>query len=295
MSTEKCSACDKTGGPAKESLLHLYVEFISTKLIPELEALATKFAVWWSFKQDSTLKKFLGEQKYSLPQYFLPSDLKTVVENVLSNMTQEGNSNMIELDPELQQIFDHWIIYLPNIVEDCLLPHIIEVSPEISAQLKDEHMIKNCWVETPYEILFKDPTSVFWLHPICDFLINNSTGTVYSWPQLLNIFTDFCTNNKKFFTRHSDSIISVNENTPLTSLFGFQYFHTSQIENILKYITKFLGRRKGIFKSCSALKYSYMFHTIASTSKYNNVFTFIDDIINNNNAYLPYTGRYLYL
>jgi hypothetical protein len=195
----------------------------------------------------------------------------------------------------MQIIFDNWVIYRPDIVETCLLPHIIEVSSEMSIQLKDDHMMKNFWIESSYDIIFKDPTSVFWCNPIVDFLINNSTGTVYSWPQLLNVFTDFCTNNKKFFTRHSDTIISINENTPLTLMFGFQYFHIAQIETILKCITKFLGRRHGIFKSCPALRYSYLFHSIASNSPYNNVFTFIDDIINNNNAYIPGTGRYLYL
>jgi hypothetical protein len=75
--------------------------------------------------------------------------------------------------------------------------------------------------------------------------------------------------------------------------YNFKYFHITQIEHILKNITKFLGRQNGIFQACSYLKYNYVFSNINSNGKYTNLFTFIDDIINNNNAYLPYTGYYM--
>ena len=262
-------------------------------LLPELQDLESKYSVWYSFKPNSSLKTYLEEQKYILPKYFSPTNLLNIVMDVLSNMSVTGNSDIIELDNDLQIVFDSWIIYVLNLMQEHLMPHIIEAPAEISQQLTDEHIMKNLVIESPYDILYKDPSSIFWFNPIVDFLISKSTGNTYSWPDMLNIFTDFCTNNKYFFTRHSDYIISVNDNTPLTHLFYFKYFHITQIEHILKNITKFLGRQNGIFQACSYLKYNYVFSNINSNGKYTNLFTFIDDIINNNNAYLPYTGYYM--
>ena len=271
------------------------MKFINNELLPELEKLESKYAVWWSFKPNSTLKKYLEEHQYYLTKYFTPSDLIDIVTDVLSNMTLAGNSDIIELNDELQIVFDSWVIYLPNLLQEHLMSHIVIAPLEISIQLTNENIANNLYIESPYDILYKDPSSVFWINPIVDFLINKSTGNIYSWKQILNTFTDFCTSNNEFFTRHSDYIISVNENTPLTKLFHFQYFHITQIETILRQITKFLGRQNGIFQSCAYLTYNYLFHTVNSTSKYTNVFTFIDDIINNNNAYLPLTRLYMHI
>jgi len=94
-------------------------------------------------------------------------------------------------------------------------------------------------------------------------------------------------NNKHFFTRHSETIIGINDNTSITNLFDFRYFHISQIENILKQITKFLGRKNNMIKNCHFLKHNQSFK-VASNNKYTNVFNFIDDVINNNNDLMPH-------
>jgi hypothetical protein len=264
-------------------------------LVPRLQELVSKYAVWWTFKSNSTLKTYLEEQRYILPKYFSPNNLLDIVIDVFSNMTVTGNSDIIELNNDLQIVFDSWIIYMPNLTKEHLMPHIIEAPMEISQQLTNEHILKDIAIESPYDILYQDPSSVFWFNPIVDFLINNSTGNTYAWQDMLNIFTDFCTNNKRFFTRHSDDIISVNNDTPLTHLFYFKYFHITQIETILRNVTKFLGRKNGIFESCSYLKYNYVFNDINTNDKYTNLFTFIDDIINNNNAYLPFIGYHMHM
>jgi hypothetical protein len=282
-------------GPSKESLLHLYVDFMKNKLVPELQELKSKYDQWWTFKSNSTLKTYLEEQRYIFPKYFSPDDLLNAVSDVFSNMTVAGNSDIIELDGDLQLVFDSWIIYRPNLMQEHLMPHVIEAPVEISHQLTNEHIMKNLAIESSYDILYKDPSSVFWFNPIVDFLINNTTGNTYSWQEIVNLFTDFCTNNKKFFTRHSDYIISVNEGTPLTKMFYFKYFHITQIEQILTKITRFLGRRNGIFDACAYLKYNFVFNDINTNEKYTNLFTFIDDIINNNNVYLPFTGFSIYI
>jgi hypothetical protein len=155
-------------------------------------------------------------------------------------------------------------------------------------------MTENFYIESPMDIIYKDPSSVFWLPPFLDFAINKSTGNVYSWNRLLFIFTEFCLNNTDFFTRHSDSIISINENTFLTSLFGFKYFHLSQIETILKKAAKFLGRKNSIIQNCHFIRHNPSFN-VTSAKNHPNVFTFIDDIINNNNSLMPSVSSGLYI
>ena len=128
---------------------------MNNTLLPELQDLESKYSVWWSFKPNSSLKTYLEEQKYILPKYFSPTNLLNIVMDVLSNMSVTGNSDIIELDNDLQIVFDSWIIYVPNLMQEHLMPHIIEAPAEISQQLTDEHIMKNLVIESPYDILYK--------------------------------------------------------------------------------------------------------------------------------------------
>lgn len=84
---------------------------------------------------------------------------------------------------------------------------------------------------------YQDPSATFWLNPLVDWIIYKSEKNVHSWNQLLVDFTDFCVNDKIFFTHHNNSIIEINDNTFFASLYDFKYFHLSQIETMLKQIT----------------------------------------------------------
>lgn len=272
----------------------MYVNFIQNKLLPQLTSLATKYSLWWTFKPNSLLKAYLNDREINLDKYFCPNDLLNVVLNVLRNETQNSNNNIIMLKNEEQQIvFDSWFIFAPDIIKTHLVAHIMVAPMEIANLLQNKNMIEDFYIESPKEIIYKDQSSVFWLIPIVDFAINKSTGNVYSWNKLLFIFSEFCFNNKEFFTRHNDSIIEVNNDTNFTSLFGFKYFHVSQIETILKQITKFLGRKNSLINSCPFLKHNPLFQQ--NSNQYTNVFTFIDDVINNNNDLLPLIPLELYI
>jgi hypothetical protein len=285
---DQCQICDANGGAAQESITHMYTDFIKNKLLPELTLLATKYATWWTFKPDSLLKSYLDDREINLDKYFRPQELLKHVLNVLKKETQFSNNNVIVLmDEEQQRVFDSWFIFVPDIILTHLLTHVTTASSEIADSLQNKHMIADFYIDSPTDIIYKDPSSVFWLTPVVDFAINESTGNVYSWKKLLFIFSDFCLNNKHFFTRHSETIIGINDNTSITNLFDFRYFHISQIENILKQITKFLGRKNNMIKNCHFLKHNQSFK-VASNNKYTNVFNFIDDVINNNNDLMPH-------
>lgn len=220
-----------------------------------------------------------------MDQYFSPSVLRIVVVDILSNMVEPGNTNIVNLDEDLQIVFDTWQIYMPNLMQKHILPHVIAAPQEIADEMTNKIMTREFHVETPYNILYKDPTSLFWIHPVIDFMIHKSTGNTKSWKKTVDMFVTFCS-NPNFFIRSGD-FVHILPNTPLVNLFAFKFFHVSQIEQILTDMTKFLGRKNGIYQSCPSLKYNYKFSNIASFSKYNNIFTWIDDIVNNNNPYLP--------
>jgi hypothetical protein len=274
---------------------HKYVQFIERELLPELNLLASKYAKWWTFKPFSLLNAYLNDHEIVLDNYFSLDELEEKVIRMLKNGSQYFNSDVIVLmDEEQQKVFDSWYIFEPDIVKDHLINHVDAAPDEICKALQNKHMTENFYIESPMDIIYKDPSSVFWLPPFLDFAINKSTGNVYSWNRLLFIFTEFCLNNTDFFTRHSDSIISINENTFLTSLFGFKYFHLSQIETILKKAAKFLGRKNSIIQNCHFIRHNPSFN-VTSAKNHPNVFTFIDDIINNNNSLMPSVSSGLYI
>ena len=271
----------------------MYVDFIEEELLPEINRLAEKYADWWTFKPSSPLKAYLSDREIVMDEYFSLEELRYRVMSILEHAAQFLNSDVIVLaDQELQMVFDSWYIFVPDVVENHLLSHVIPAPADISNDLQNKHMTEDFYVDSPVDLIYKDPSSVFWIPSFVDFAMNQSTGNVGSWNKLLFMFTEFCLNNTTYFTRFSDCIIGINENTCLTSLFDFKYFHISQIETLLQKITKFLGRKNSIFQSCHFITHNPAFDI---TSIHPNVFTFIDDIINNNNDMMPdfQTGLYI--
>jgi len=265
----------------------MYVDFIEEELLPEINSLAEKYADWWTFKPSSPLKAYLSDREIVMDEYFSLEELRYRVMSILEHAAQFLNSDVIVLaDQELQMVFDSWYIFVPDIIENHLLSHVIPAPVDIiSNDLQNKHMIEDFFVYSPVDIIYKDPSSVFWIHPFVDFAMNRSTGNVGSWNKLLFMFTEFCLNNTTYFTRFSDSIIGINVNTSLTSLFDFKFFHLSQVETLLQQITKFLGRKNSMIQSCHFITHNPTFDYI--TSIHPNVFTFIDYIINNHNDMMP--------
>lgn len=291
----QCPSCDQNGGPASDSLTHMYVNFIRAELLPQLISLASKYAVWWTFKPDSLLKSYLNDREIYMEKYFRPDELLEQVLNILKNSTQFSNNSVIVLnDEELQRVFNTYFIHVPDLIQENLLPHIVPAPEEISHCLQDKIMTDNFYVTSPVDIIYKDPSSVFWLTPVVDFAINKSTGNVNSWSKLLSVFTEFCTTNNECLTRHGDTILEIRENTFLNDLFDFKFFHISQIETILKSITKFLGRKNGLNQSCPLLKHISMYKQ-SSCNKFTDVLMFIDDVVNNNNNLMPYVPLGLHI
>jgi hypothetical protein len=280
-----CDFCHEDN-PHHQSLVAHYLEFITQSLLPEIERVSTKYSVWWRFKPQSPLKKLLEEEigmEY-LADVFLPNDL---MDTILNSSQTEGNRNIIHLKGPMQKIFQTTLIYIPDL-EKLLLSHVDNASNTIA--LKNEAMAKELWLPSPLDLLYSDESSVFWLHPVINFMLSRHSIITWSWKSLMELFTDFCTSNTVCFSRINESFISVNENTPLTHLFKFKVFHVDQIEELLKQVTKYLGRCTTIANACPFLKMSSI-----PFVELNNVLTFIDDVITNNNDQVPSFTPHFYL
>ncbi len=97
-------------------LLEMYLDFIHQRLLPEIERLTSKYAVWWSFKPTSPLKEFLEKYHYKFEDHFLPSTLIDTLCHIIENqyMLIEGNScslpsrrGLVQEDKRMALVYTH--------------------------------------------------------------------------------------------------------------------------------------------------------------------------------------------
>ncbi len=62
------------------------------------------------------------------------------------------NFSIVLADQELQMVFDSWYIFVPDIIENHLLSHVIPAPVDISNDLQNKHMIEDFFV-LPFQIL----------------------------------------------------------------------------------------------------------------------------------------------
>jgi len=292
VSADCVHALDST----RNSLLKTTTHFIKTAVLPPLEEMVQKYSAWYSFYPPSELKKFLAGQNIHFDRHFCMQELIDQLTQIIyaQNMYQNGNENVIILNPMLQLIFNETTLYVPNL-KNYLLPHLIVASPELSIHLQNQQIHHELYIESPKELIYKDPSSTFWCHPLLDVAMHNCTGNTYSWHHLLANFIEFCSSNTIYFQNHDEKFVFIKENTPISALFSFQYFHLTQCEEMLMKVTKFLGRKNNLTQMCPDLKYNSMFSNLFTHSKYDEAIRFLDFIINTNNDSLPYIANNNYL
>jgi hypothetical protein len=259
----------------------MYLEYITLQLIPELDKLIFKFSSWWSFKPNSTLHSYLKNNNIFLENYFYPDQLVSVILHLAqkNNMIEYYNENIIIPDIQLQQCFNSCILYKPDIFEYCL-EHIYPVSNDETIKLMNKSIHDELFIDIPEDIIYNDPSSVFWLHPDINKILTKNDTVVFSWKKLYNLFLDFISTNNSHIKRKEDMIFFINETSELSDIFKFQYFHQDQIEDILKQVTKFLGKSKTIENCCKKLSFN-------NINIDRHIFSFIDLNINNYNKLLP--------
>ena len=250
--SDECELCYTP--TSKSSMLSILYRFLTKQLVPELYSLTKKYAVWWRFKENSTLKVFLNDEDMTLNEFFTPNELITAIQEVATKhaLYDGGNRSIIVLHTSpLQAILNKDIIFVPCIAEYCL-PHIDFVSFQESLELQNKYILKQLPTIGLENIPYADDTSFFYVHPILSSLINEKYNT---WKVLLNSFKDFCTQNREHFDHTDSTIITINEHSPLATLLAIKHFHVSQCETILKYLTFFLGRTSSLQTICPNLNF----------------------------------------
>jgi hypothetical protein len=248
-----------------------------------------KYQVWWTFKENSTLKDYLNNLNIHLPQYFCPSELYSALESIAfaNGMMEPGNKEIIIPDRKLRNCLNVSVIYMPDLLSYCQ-SHVDIVNEKIQNELQNEAIMQEICVEPPEQILYRDTSSVFWLHPNVNYIINNNQKMTYSWNELKKSFETFLKTNTQHITQIDDSIFQIQEDSLLSSLFKFKIFHVQQIDKVLKNITKFLGKTTTLDQYCSKFKCEL-------TDK--NFYTMLDLTVNNSycNKMIPFIDTYISL
>lgn len=264
-------------------MLHQYATFIKEELLAKITPLVKESCIWWTFKPNSPLKSVLEEEhQYCLPKYFRPKELIHAVKLSFYWMSAENNTQLIICDDAWQSVFHKEIIYEPDL-EAHLLYHVDIVPQDESISLQNSYIHQNLIITPPLEIIYNDPSSRFWLHPIVNYSLTNNTQLSFSWKNLLNIFTDFCFDDELYFKRKDEDFIEINPSTTISSIFDFDCFHVNQIEQILKRLTIYLGKYTALSDICPDLKSEYVFYDFLynDNSDYNDIFRFIENSVNN--------------
>jgi hypothetical protein len=263
----------------------MYKECLDKQIIPVLKECIDKYSEWWSLKMYSPLSELINGR---LDIFFRPEELINIIlqEANTSNCFESGNSEIIVANDRLQKCFNTNIIYAPNLFVLCL-SHINVLTDVVQIEtLRNKHINSELWIETPYDILYKDPTAQFWLHPIINQTICFNNQITYSWESICESVTQFICNPNDHFTRHDKDIFSINTNSPLCNEFRFQYFHKFQIPSILKQITKYLGKKHNILTLCPELHHNES----DVTTMY-----FLEDLMFSNNRLLPHMSCSTYV
>jgi len=285
--SETCSRCND---PFKYQLTKLYLEFLTTQVIPKLTKKTIEYAEWWIFKPESPLVNLIEKNQLSLNLYFRPIELTSLIEDIANknNLFGRGNYNVMQLNEELKQCFNTTSVYLPDLYSLCL-SHVNVVNDSKSFLLKNELIKNELYVDSPLDIIYSDPSSKFWIpreiiHPyVCD-----DNQIIFTWKELCSKFTKIITSPESNITQMGNSLFFVNSNSCFAQLLNFKQFHKNQIPDILKKTTKFLGKSNSLLTLCSDLKFT---HIRANDP----VVYWIEELILKNNNVTPYIPSGIYL
>ena len=243
------------------------------QILTQINQLSLKYNQWWMFKPESLLQKYLLEHQIILDKYFTADALCDALFHLfdLKKFEQKYNKEIVFLDDSLQLCFQTFIIYKPHIFESC--GHLIQRAPlDVETKLKNENILKNLSVICSKDLVYTDPSSIFYLNPQVNKLMDTDQH-VFKWSELVIIFKDFCTTQPEHFSRQLD-FIKVKKNSLWLNLLPFRYFHIDQCETILKHITKYLGRKSFVTYSCPNLQKPLFPHLV-----FNEILKFVENKI----------------
>ena len=264
---------------------------MTSQLIPKLKEKTDEYKEWWIFKPNSPLATYIQQNDYMLTLYFRPAELIDAILNIanLKDMYSYGNRDVILLDQELQECFNTTCIYLPKLISYCLC-HVNVVDTPKCNQLKNEIIKNELYIDPPINLILNDPTSKFWIPKQFITAYNHhKKKSIYPWKELTGLFFKYISKHENGITQLGGSMFHIQPHCSFADKVQFKYFHTNQVPNILKQITKFLGKSNNLSTLCPDLYF-------CDVSPHDNVIFWIEEIITNHYDTLPIrSSSYVYL
>lgn len=284
FSSDSCTRCSN---PNQPQMTKLYLEFITTNLLPKLQKKIAEYEEWWIFKPNSRLASYIQKHKHMLQLYFRPTELIQIIKIIANdqNMYAVGNNDIIVLDKDLQECFNTSCIFIPRLYFFCLT-HVNIVKTKKCDELKNEMIKDDFFVEVPLNIIYNDPTSKFWIPQKFITSYNYQRKKItYSWKDLNTLFVKHISKQENGIIQLNKSMFEIQSTCNFAKEFQFKFFHISQVPNILKQITKFLGKTNNLLTLCPTLKFK----------DHDPVIFWIEEMINQHNHELPDIPSWIYL
>jgi len=202
-------------------------------------------------------------------------------------MYERGNYDIMFLNDDLKKCFNTPSIYLPDLYNLCL-PHVNMVSDTHSFILRNKFINNEFIIDSPLELIYSDPSSKFWVprHFIHSYMCDNNQ-IIFTWKEICAKFLKFITNPHSSIIR-MENMFFISNDSIMAKNFNFKQFHKNQIPDILKKMSKFLGKSNTILTLCPDLKFSHI-------GPNDPVVYWIEEIILQNNNLIPYVPSSIYL
>jgi hypothetical protein len=239
-----------------------YRDHLMNEVIPALQSSLENHSEYWMLKETSPLREYIASLPHqTLDQYFTPNTLITLIRDQAyrSNLKEPGNSDIIVTEnTPLQAIFKRNALWVPELYTHCL-PHVIIVNSGTTLdKLRNTGVAQDLYIEPSHgAALYKDLSAQFWIPNEINQLICQNKKICYSWPELHQLFNKFLTAPSPHVTQLDESIFSINPNSVLAPKLKFSRFHRAQITDIIKRLSRYLGKTSNIMSLCPKITFNH--------------------------------------
>lgn len=253
--SEWCKNCNSKNTD-RNKLTELYLNTIRDNILPELQKTYNRYAFWCTLKESSPICKILKAYNTVLPVPMTMENLTRVLTDIFhdQDMLSKNNPQIVILNKQFQDIFPDHLVFLPDL-EKLLIPHIHICPQYLCRNVQSDMITEDLYITSPSDILYEDPTSLFWLQDDLNMLLNKKQKITYTWAEILTIFKNYIVTNKQTYLKGQDDNIIWLTSTPLYNFFPCTHLDLSQIETLLKEHTIFLGRETRLPQFCDHIKF----------------------------------------
>ncbi len=231
--------------------------------------------MWWRFHPNSTLAKYIHELGYSLKDNFRPIELINIIENIAEShqLYDKQNSDYIIPNKQLYRCLLSMRVSKKKLYKYCL-PHVF---------VTEENQLHFSLLY-PSKLIYKDPSSLFWVNPSIGSAINPTALLTYTWQSLCSAFISFVSHPDNHLASVNMKKFYLKPDTILTKELKCSVIDTDNIQPILSKFVKFLGKTNTLFTLCEDLTFKDAFQLHKLSTFIENIIVFNTDVVP---SYLP--------